>query len=394
LDRKAALDWLGADFIHYVGLSAENKLSLDDGQYVPGSIESVLRRLINEGAERITLLTSGDMGEWDLVAPQFRKAIQTYVLADELTIDLLVPSDITDGVLVQDLQRLSNLGVNVGNVTSKPVEHFVAQARIGGDVITVASRSLVATVPGHSWHQSDELVVLSKSQPALGWEAMDLYRAEGDSSGKVGIVDLSIHEELNGSLLQFGERFWELLGAKERQVADVISTANIKKLTYSDRYIQNPAVVTILGSVLKSLKSRISANSVVQVKTLFKSGRMQGRKVFDDWASQDDFEFFARNWLSAMIGCQIQLIVESSNREIPHHRALELEFEDGRALKVRFDQGVAYWQVRFGSHSDMWFDFDQASQDQLMHMARVVETARVQNSEQKWATDVLVELKD
>ncbi|MNE17867.1 hypothetical protein D3C80_1108660 [compost metagenome] len=86
--------------------------------------------------------------------------------------------------------------------------------------------------------------------------------------------------------------------------------------------------------------------------------------------------------------------MESSNREIPHHRALELEFEDGRALKVRFDQGVAYWQVRFGSHSDMWFDFDQASQDQLMHMARVVETARVQNSEQKWATDVLVELKD
>ncbi|MGF6396140.1 DEAD/DEAH box helicase [Pseudomonas plecoglossicida] len=393
LDRKAALDWLGADFIHYVGLSAENKLSLDDGQYAPGSIESVLRRLINEGAERITLLTSGDMGEWDLVAPQFRKAIQTYVLADELTVDLLVPSDITDGVLVQDLQRLSNLGVNVGNVTSKPGEHFVAQARIGGEVITLASRSLVATVPGHSWHQSDELVVLSKSQPALGWEAMDLYRAVGDSSGKVGIVDLSIHDELNGSLLQFGERFWELLGAKERQVADVISTANIKRLTYSDRYIQNPAVVTILGSVLKSLKSRISADSVVQVKTLFKSGRMQGRKAFDDWASQEDFEFFSRTWLSAMIGCQIQLIVESSNREIPHHRALELEFEDGRALKVRFDQGVAYWQVRFGSHSDMWFDFDQASQDQLMHMARVVETALVQNSEQKWATDVLVELK-
>lgn len=41
----------------------------------------------------------------------------------------------------------------------------------------------------------------------------------------------------------------------------------------------------------------------------------------------------------------------------------------------------------------MWFDFDLAAQDQLMHMARIVETARIQNSEQKWATDVLVELK-
>lgn len=74
-------------------------------------------------------------------------------------------------------------------------------------------------------------------------------------------------------------------------------------------------------------------------------------------------------------------------------RRLDLEFEDGRSLRVRFDQGIAYWQVRFGSHADMWFDFDLEAQDQLMHMAKVVETAKVQNSEQKWSTDVLVELR-
>ncbi|RPT44337.1 DEAD/DEAH box helicase [Pseudomonas aeruginosa] len=393
LDRKAALDWLGPDFIHHVGLTAENKLSFADGQYAPGSIESVLRRLINEGAKRITLVASGDVAEWDLLAPQFRKAIQAYVLADELTVELLVPADITDGVLVQDLQRLSDLGVNVGNAITEPGEHLVAQVFKESEVVTLASRSLVATVPGRSWHQSDELVVLSKSQPEFGWQVMDLSSAASDSFGKVAIVDISIHEELNGSLLQFGERFWELLGARDQQVADVIATAKINRLTYSDRYIQNPAVVTILGAVLKDLKSRISADAVVQVKTLFKSGRLQGRKAFDDWANQDDFEFFSRNWLSAMVGHQVELIVESSNREIPHHRRLELEFEDGRTLKVRFDQGVAYWQVRFSSHSDMWFDFDLAAQDQLMHMARIVETAWIQNSEQKWATDVLVELK-
>lgn len=393
LDRLAALDWLGADFIHHVGLTTENKLSFADGQYAPGSIENVLRRLINEGAERVTLLTSGDMVEWDLLAPQFRKAIQTYALADEVTVDLLVPADINDEEIVQELERLSTLGVNVGNVIAKPGEHVVAQALIRGEIITLASRSLMATVPGCSWHQSDELVVLSRSQPGLDWKAMGLSKGASGSLGKAGVVDISIHDELNGSLLQFGERFWELLGARDQQVADVIATAKINRLTYSDRYIQNPAVVTILGTVLKNLKSRISADAVVQVKTLFKSGRMQGRKAFDDWASQDDFEFFSRNWLSAMVGRQIELIVESSNREIPHHRRLELEFEDGRRLKVRFDQGVAYWQVRFGSHSDMWFDFALPAQDQLMHMAKVVEGARIQNSEQKWATDVLVELK-
>lgn len=69
------------------------------------------------------------------------------------------------------------------------------------------------------------------------------------------------------------------------------------------------------------------------------------------------------------------------------------EFESGRCLKVRFDQGVTYWRVRFGSHRDMWFDFDRPVEDQVMQMAAVIDAAQVQNSEQKWATDVLVELQ-
>ena len=143
----------------------------------------------------------------------------------------------------------------------------------------------------------------------------------------------------------------------------------------SDRYIQNPAVITILGTLFKFLKGRIAADAQLQVSTLFKSGKLQGRKAFDDWARQDDFEFFVSNWLSAMAGQAVNLVVETSNRDVPHRRRLDLEFEDGRSLRVRFDQGIAYWQIRFGSHADMWFDFDIEAQDQLMHMAKVVETA-------------------
>mgnify|MGYP006152536541 CR=1 FL=1 len=101
----------------------------------------------------------------------------------------------------------------------------------------------------------------------------------------------------------------------------------------------------------------------------------------------------AQRRVGGVAGQAVDLLVETSNRDVPHRRRLDLEFEDGRSLRVRFDQGIAYWQVRFGSHAEMWFDFDLEAQDQLMHMAKVVETAKVQNSEQKWATDVLVELR-
>ncbi|MDV7211464.1 DEAD/DEAH box helicase [Azotobacter beijerinckii] len=392
LDRKLALEWLGADFIHHVGLTVEDKLSFADGQYAPGSIESVLRRLINEGVEKITLIASEDTAEWDLLAPQFSKAIQNYVLTDELAVDLIIPAWIADEDLLLDLQRLSLLGVNVGCSDLEADAHVVAQAFKGDEIVTLASRSAMATIPGSRWHQSDELVVVSKTQPAITWRAMDLSCVTSYSSDKGVIVDIPIHEELNGTLLQFGERFWELLGSQSQKIADLISSSKLTKLTYTDRYIQNPAAITILGTILKHLKGNISADTDVQICTLFKSGRPQGRKTFDDWANQEDFEFFAGKWLSVMVGQKVDFVVEASNRDVPHHRRLNLEFEDGESLKVRLDQGVTYWQVRFRSHSDIWFDFDLPAEDQVMHMAKLLEAARVQNSEQKWSTDVLIEL--
>ncbi len=391
LDRKLALEWLGDELVHYVGLSEEDKLSLADGQYAPGSIESVLRRLINDGAEKVTLVASGAHTEWDLLAPQFRKAIQNYVLTDELAVELLIPEGITDEDLLQDLQRLSSIGVRVGCHAHDDLRHVVVQTSKGGEIVTLASRSDIATVPGPRWHQSDALVVASRIQPALRWEPFDLSGPGSQPSENGVIVDLPIHKELNGPLLTFGDRFWALL-SENSEIAEVLSTGTISRIRYSDRYIQNPAVITILGTVFKHLKGRISANADVRVSTLFKSGKLQGRKAFDDWSRQEDFEFFVSKWLSAMAGQTVDLVVETSNRDVPHRRRLDLEFEDGRSLKVRFDQGIAYWQVRFRSHVDMWFDFDLEAKDQLMHMAKVVEKAHVQSSEQKWSTDVLVEL--
>ncbi|MBX9753742.1 MAG: DEAD/DEAH box helicase [Pseudomonadaceae bacterium] len=395
LDRKLALEWLGTEFIHHVGLTTEDKLSLADGQFAPGSIESVLRRLINEGVERISLVASGHTAEWDLFAPQFRKAIQNYVLTDGLPVDLIVPAGITDEDVLLDLQRLSLLGVNVG--CSSAIEanaHFVAQAFKNDEVITLASRSSIVTIPGSTWHQNEELVVVSRTQPAFDLMLLDLDSATPLPSDQGVIVDIPIHEELNGALLEFGERFWTLLGSQCQQITDTLAASKIMKLTYTDRYIQNPAVITILGTLLKYLKGSISANAGVQITSLFKPGRPQGRKAFDDWNSQDDYEFFTRKWLSAMVGQKVDFVLGDSNRDVPHRRRLDIEFENGKTLKVRFDQGIAYWQVRFRPHNDMWFDFNLPAEDQVMHMAKLLESAQVHNSAQQWSTDVLVELRD
>jgi len=80
-----------------------------------------------------------------------------------------------------------------------------------------------------------------------------------------------------------------------------------------------------------------------------------------------------------------------SPRDIPHHRKLTLAFEDGQVLKIRFDQGMGYWRINFASK---WynFDFNDNVSFQSGNMALACKEGSVANSEESWATDVLVEV--
>src|SRR5699024_8460286 len=148
-----------------------------------------------------------------------------------------------------------------------------------------------------------------------------------------------MQNELNGPLITFGERFWGLGGSQHPQIATVLETEKITKLTYSDRYITNEAVITIIRASFLPLKRQMAESATTQIRTLFKTGRTQGQKAFDDWSNQEDFQFFAEKWISAMVGTDVDFVIETSNRDIPHHRRLDLELESGKTLKVRFDQG-------------------------------------------------------
>ncbi len=80
-----------------------------------------------------------------------------------------------------------------------------------------------------------------------------------------------------------------------------------------------------------------------------------------------------------------------SPRDIPHHRKLTVTFEDGQVLKIRFDQGMGYWRINFASQWH-YFDFRDDVSFQLVKMAQACNEGNVANSEESWATDVLVEV--
>ena len=174
-------------------------------------------------------------------------------------------------------------------------------------------------------------------------------------------------------------------------VSELFANQSIIQATYSDRYIQNPASVALLGTLFYYLKDKMAVNATLHVNTLFKSGKNTGTLTFHDWNNQNDFEYYVSEWLDKKTGLRPNLKVFTSNSDVAHSRKLQLYFDNGATLKLRFDQGMGYWKLYFQPRSFRFFDFTQEVKHQLIYMDEAFAEANVYNSEQKWATDVLVE---
>lgn len=256
-------------------------------------------------------------------------------------------------------------------------------------VMTLASRSQQATIPGPEWHLNDELVVRS-----LGYKTVELneFILPAKATNAVERVkDIQIHKQLNGPLSQFGQRFWDVLFNDHEEAQSLMNNTRITGVHYTDRYLQNPVALALLGSILRPLKTKLTDGAEVTLDTLFKDKDRPGNRPFHDWMGIADFQDFADQWFAAALGRPVELTVFDSPRDIPHHRKLTVTFEDGQVLKIRFDQGMGYWRINFSSQWH-YFDFRDDVSFQLVKMAQACKEGNVANSEESWATDVLVEV--
>lgn len=256
-------------------------------------------------------------------------------------------------------------------------------------VMTLASRSQQATIPGPEWHLNDELVVRS-----LGYKTVELneFILPAKATNAVERVkDIQIHKQLNGPLSQFGQRFWDVLFNDHEEAQSLMNNTRVTGVHYTDRYLQNPVALALLGSILRPLKTKLTDGAEVTLDTLFKDKDRPGNRPFHDWMSIADFQDFADQWFAAALGRPVELTVFDSPRDIPHHRKLTVTFEDGQVLKIRFDQGMGYWRINFSSQWH-YFDFRDDVSFQLVKMAQACKEGNVANSEESWATDVLVEV--
>lgn len=395
IHRSLAHQWLGDDFSRHIALTEESKLGFADAKYVPGSVEAALRYLINTGAQHLILQTSTDLAEWDLLAPAFMRALKNYVVGDEIGVTLLIPAAAsTHAEMQEDLRRLAALGVELGVASSNQSAAIVAQAKIGDVFVSLATASLAVSIPGPTWHQKGGLVVQSCAAAALMWTPLLLTAMQAESTPREIKESLEFSTELNGPLKDFWRKFWERVEQIDTRIEKVLTDGRITRLYYTDRYLQNPSTIAVLSELLRSLNNRFQEGTSVQINTLFKFKERTGNRLTHDWSEASDMHDFAQLWLKTILNKgKLELTLHERNHDIAHHRRLVLEFADGSALSVRFDQGLSYWQLKLLAHSANFFDFSQQVEDQVLELARKAEVADIVNLADGYSTDVFVEYR-
>ncbi|THJ34014.1 DEAD/DEAH box helicase [Lampropedia aestuarii] len=392
INRSLAKTWLGDDFTSHVGLSEDEKLGFVDGKFVPGSLETALRSLVHAGASSVVLKTSESLSDWDLLAPQFKKAVEHLVVIDKVDVVLLIPqAAMASPELLVDLRHLAALGVRFGIPDGGSVSGATVQVQMPLGLFSLATGKSAHFTPGKYWHQEGSLVVQSATEPALKWKVAEIALTEQKINAADINAALSIKQEFNGKLEDFGHRLWAKIATLDPQIKTALTQGQITTIHYSDRYMQNPSVIAILGMALGALRERLSSDATVEVETLFKAEKFQGTTIRHDWADPHDYRAVCQQWLDTLVGeNKLVFTTHSTNRDIPHYRKLELAFSDGSELTLRLDQGFAYWRLDVQHPERISFDFSNRAHEQLKELIQKSIASSVENFDQRFSTDLFL----
>lgn len=390
IDSELAREWLGADFTRFNQLPEELRF-FPDGQYQPYSLAGCIRQQINRGAKSLVCYLNENLAEWDLTHPNFKHTLVNYVASDQIDVTLVLPDVELDIATQEELYQYQVLGMKIAMISSRP-EFLAVQMRNNEQTITLGSNNLDNLCPGEQWHRADGTCVLSKTQPLPDFVVKPIRfpSMNTESSGATTVNPaLEITTQFNGKLSQFGDQFWRCLLQHDTQLLTLLQNEQLVEISYSDRYIQNPASLLLITEMISALCKVKPGVERLLIETLYHSKDRLGHYLHHDWQDKDDFVDAYATWLESKTGLVSQVICHETRNTIAHRRMLVLKFGSGKSLRVKLDQGVGYWQLNnpMSKFSSIRYSFESDLKFQLAELTKLEGDLVVKNGEQ-WSTDV------
>lgn len=383
LNRKRALRWLDSfGFSDYLELSPEYAYMFGETHnvaYNPFSINEKLVELQRNKPKAFRFFLSGILDDWDLSAG-YMKALFHSLLSDEIDVIVIVPDVSLDGEIKDFLSQLSTIGVRVeATLTELPI---VFQAVLDDGCLSLGCLDTLSRQPGKFWLRSDDISVVSTSVQEVVGKKLEF----ANHSPTIGAVEVSITDKLNGELNGFGPRFIQVLKEKDHRLASLLEHDHLKAFHYSDRYLQSPSSILMLGEVLFTLVGNIDCR--VHILTCFDSFKKEnGRFIYQDWADERKYKNVFNNWINLLGGANAQVDYKDK-RDVPHRRCIDLLFESGKKAQITLDQGFGYWQLDL---KNRWYNFDSDVNEQIDRIGECYASAIIKNRAD-WETWVSISI--
>ena len=387
LDRNAALAFLNPDWLNSLKVPKTLQFFGDSSQVeVSGLLEAVIRESGHSDAGRSLIYLNGS--NWDFAASPARMlAYKLLSMSRPLGLVICNSSFATrpdvDSYSLAALAEHPNASVRtaeaprvIGGAT------VIAEVERGGIVVAWASSDPSAIEPNQAWGKSEQPIIFGTSSP-LEWPKECSPVSLRPAVINPGDLELSIQNQLTGTLNTFGTRFWSLLCSEHAATNSVLTagSASVLKISYSDRYLFTPLSVALLNQVILGLRELLDerfGKPEIVVNTMEKRQELTRSftpKVFSDWPSMK-----ARNEVLVLVLSGLGKVTVTPSGAMQHSRQLRIDFSSGEVLNLRFDQGVSYWRVssrpQTGSHS-LWFDFGNlnlsAQADRIMSLNLQIE---------------------
>ena len=374
LDRKAATEWLGNDFIKFISLPTEFEY-LTESKYCHESIKEFISHQINKGANAIKVWLSEETNEWDLDARQVHMFIYQMIQINGVELSFVLPNLQLGEIEKRSLLRYKELGIKLLKPNKELKNgNMVALVESANKSVSIASQSGEMLSPNGHWLESNSKDMLVKSSLS-----QDFKFSEIDTSQ--WIVNLSdgarveFSTELNGEIKSFGDRFWAFICKEYEPLANEFKDGELIEVSYTDRYLQSPWYMVMLGEIIRGLP--FNSKTSFELQTLFSSKPGTGRFINHDWNISSDMVEVINLWFKEGIKLPCFIDLHENKADISHRRELTLKFKNGNEYCIGFDQGVGYWNHDL-SRNKHYFNFKDVS-NQLFQMFEAWENGSLKN---------------
>lgn len=346
LNRHVALKYFD-DIKHLLELPEDAKL-LPQSQYCTLPIGDMVGKSFYANYKNITLYLQGNPNDW-AISSTLSQRLHLWQ-NHNISIELSISKQAVSALHETDKHYLASLPKVYGNVRISTWDgdefldnHALLQLTQDDQVLTLACTDKNAYIPNDEYFwQSSGIVVQSHHVPKIATDELTLSADATSTGDKI----LNIEKELDKSLCNIGEAFWDFIlthASNTELTQKIIKKHPIKTISYSDRFVCSPLLSVIFAKVIDGLQQKYGhdwTNPTIKLITKkSENANNTGQKISNNWSDTDTQAQVLDKFFKAT-GHNIDFYAKKDG--VLHRREFIITWQDDTQNLIHLEKGLGF----------------------------------------------------